>query len=68
VRPLTRVVGGALVPILALAPVGLYGWHGETERLFAWTIEPDMTPLPMGAGYASGVVGSRWPSSGARSS
>jgi len=34
VWPLTRVVGGALVPILALAAVGLYGWPGETERLF----------------------------------
>lgn len=33
VRPLSRVVGGALVVILALAAVGLYGWPGETERL-----------------------------------
>ena len=56
VRPLTRAVAGALVLILGLAAVGLYGWPGETERLFAWTIKPDLTPLLMGAGYASGIV------------
>ena len=56
VRPATRVVGGALVLILAASSIGLYGWPGETERYFAWTIKPDLTPLLMGAGYASGIV------------
>jgi hypothetical protein len=56
VRPATRVVGGALVLVLAAASIGLYGWPGETERIFAWTIKPDLTPLLMGAGYASGIV------------
>lgn len=56
VLPLTRAVAVALVPVLVLAAVGLYGWPGETERTFAWTIKPDLTPILMGAGYASGVV------------
>jgi hypothetical protein len=65
-RPV-RVTGALLVPILTAAAIGLYGWPGSTERTFAWTIHPDLTPLVMGAGYASGVVfflfvarGGRW--------
>ena len=56
VRPLTRAVAALLVPVLVAAAVGLYGWPGATETTFAWTIKPDLTPLLMGAGYASGVV------------
>ena len=56
VRPVTRIVAMVLVPLLAYAAAALYLWPGETERLFAWTIKPDATPMLMGAGYASGVV------------
>jgi len=66
-KPVTRVVGAVLVPILAVTTVVLWGWPGETERLFAWTIKPELTPMLMGAGYGSGVVffgfvarGGRW--------
>lgn len=45
-----------LVPVLGLAAIGLYGWPGATESTFAWTIMPELTPLLMGAGYASGVL------------
>ncbi len=67
VRPLTRAFGAGLFVLLVLAAASLTGWPGETERYFAWTIKPDLTPLLMGAGYASGVVffgyvarGPRW--------
>ena len=56
VKPLTRIVALALVPFLVIGSTLLYVWPGETERLFAWTIRPELTPLLMGAGYASGVV------------
>ena len=56
VKPLTRIVALALVPFLVIGSTLLYVWPGETERLFAWTIKPELTPLLMGAGYASGVV------------
>jgi hypothetical protein len=56
VLPLTRGIALALVAVLLLAVGGLYGWPGDTEDTFAWTINPDATPLLMGAGYASGVV------------
>lgn len=67
VRPLTRAFAGGLFVILVLTAASLTGWPGETERYFAWTIKPDLTPLLMGAGYASGIVffgyvarGPRW--------
>jgi len=41
--------------ILFAAFVTLYFWPDDTERLFAWTIKPSMTPLLMGAGYLSGA-------------
>ena len=44
------------MPFLVIGSTLLYVWPGETERLFAWTIKPELTPLLMGAGYASGVV------------
>jgi hypothetical protein len=34
VKPATRIVGAVLVPILAATTVVLWGWPGETERLF----------------------------------
>jgi hypothetical protein len=56
VLPVTRIVGAVLVPILAVTTLVLWGLPGETERLFAWTIRPDLTPIFMAAGYGSGVV------------
>ena len=45
-----------LVPVLVLASGGLYLWPGDTDATFAWTVKPELTPLVMGAGYASGLV------------
>lgn len=55
VLPLTRLVGAIIAPILLGALIILYGFPGQTERLFAWTINPELTPLIMGAGYGTGV-------------
>lgn len=51
----TRWLGRILVPALAVAAIILFGYPGRTTELFAWTIRPDMTPIVMGAGYATGA-------------
>ena len=55
ILPITRLVGGIIAPVLLVAFVILYGLPHRTEQLFAWTINPEMTPLIMGAGYGTGV-------------
>lgn len=67
VLPVTRWVGRLLVPVLAAAFLILYGLPGRTTELFAWTINPRMTPILMGAGYGTGAyffyrvaTGDRW--------
>ena len=50
----TRWLAAFIVPFLVVAFVLLYLLPGDTDRLFAWTIHPNMTPLIMGAGYISG--------------
>jgi hypothetical protein len=54
ILPETRWLSAFIVPFLFVAFVMLYIFPGHTDRLFAWTIRPDMTPLIMGAGYISG--------------
>jgi len=53
--PATRALSAAIVPFLLAAFVALYGYPGETDRLFAWTINPPMTPMTLGAVYAGGA-------------
>ena len=67
IYPETRVVGALIPPFLVVAFVMLYLFPNDTDRLFAWTIRPAMTPLLMGGGYISGsyffirfVLGRRW--------
>ena len=55
VLPETRVVSALIVPFLIAGFVILYLFPNDTGRLFAWTIEPRMTPLVMGAGYVAGA-------------
>jgi hypothetical protein len=55
VLPETRWLAALIVPFLCVAFVLLYLFPSDTDRLFAWTIRPDMTPLIMGAGYISGT-------------
>jgi len=51
----TRALSAFIVPFLIVAFVVLYGWPGETGRLFAWTIRPRMTPMVLGAVYIGGA-------------
>jgi len=55
VLAVVRAVAAVIVFVLMLAVLVLYFMPHETERLWAWTIRPAMTPLLMGAGYAAGA-------------
>ncbi|HZD57087.1 MAG TPA: hypothetical protein VE136_10210 [Anaerolineales bacterium] len=51
----TRWVGLLIIPFLIVASAMLYIWPDQTDRLFAWTIQPPMTALLMGSGYIGGL-------------
>ena len=51
----TRWTATLIVPVLTAAFVILYLFPGRTEELWAWTIEPTMTPMFMGGGYLAGA-------------
>jgi hypothetical protein len=51
----TRLLGGVVVPVLVAAAIMLYFFPDRTTQLFAWTIEPRMSALLMGGGYAAGA-------------
>ena len=55
VLPATRALSAFIVPFLVVAFVALYGFPGDTDRLFAWTIVPPMTPMTLGAVYLGGA-------------
>ena len=63
----TKIAAFFVVLILISGFIILYLFPDDTERLFAWTIKPRMTPLAMGAGYAAGaffftraILAKRW--------
>ena len=67
ILPFTRVLAAVVTGILVTAWVVLYLWPEQTDRRFAWTVEPTMTPMLMGAGYGSAALfwarvttGRRW--------
>lgn len=51
----TKIAAFFVVLVLISGFTILYFFPDDTERLFAWTITPQMTPLAMGAGYAAGA-------------
>jgi hypothetical protein len=55
ILPATRITAAIIIVVLVATVIILYGLPGETERMWAWTITPDMTALYMGAGYAAGA-------------
>ncbi|MGI8984620.1 MAG: hypothetical protein ACR2HM_08840 [Acidimicrobiales bacterium] len=55
VLPATRALSAVIVPFLVVAFVVLYGFPGDTDRWFAWTITPAMTPMTLGAVYLGGA-------------
>ncbi|HEX2040996.1 MAG TPA: hypothetical protein VHF24_00030 [Acidimicrobiales bacterium] len=51
----TRWTATLIVPVLTAAFVILYLFPEKTQELWAWTIEPSMTPMFMGGGYLAGA-------------
>lgn len=55
ILPESRAASAVLAPVLATAFVILYIFPGDTDRFFAWTIQPKLTPILIGAGYGAGA-------------
>ncbi|MDQ6649012.1 MAG: hypothetical protein M3Z02_02665 [Actinomycetota bacterium] len=55
VLPATRVLSLAIIPFLLVAFVDLFFWPRDTDRFFAWTIKPALTPLVLGSVYLGGA-------------
>ena len=55
ILPFTRVVAAVVIAILVLAWVVLFVFPSDTDHRFAWTIQPTMTAMLMGAGYGSAL-------------
>ena len=51
----TRWVALLVIPFLVVAFVILYVFPQETERLFAWKLQPPMTAMMLAAAYAGGI-------------
>jgi hypothetical protein len=51
----TRVLAVIIIPFLVLAFLVLFPWPGDTKRLFAWQINPTMSPMVLGAVYLGGA-------------
>ncbi len=54
VLPYTRGLSLFVAPFLLVAFLLLYVFPGETQRLFAWTVRPTMTPMVLGSAYLGG--------------
>ncbi|MFZ0529865.1 MAG: hypothetical protein WAL91_04940 [Propionicimonas sp.] len=52
----TRALSAFIAPFLIVAFVVLYGFPTQTERLFAWTIRPTMTPMVLASAYLGGFA------------
>ena len=50
----TRGLAWFIAPFLIVAFVVLYPFPGQTQRLFAWTIRPTMTPMVLASAYLGG--------------
>lgn len=51
----TKWVSICIIPVLVAAFVILYFFPDRTRQLWAWTMEPEMTAMFMGAGYIAGA-------------
>ncbi|WP_156036486.1 hypothetical protein [Blastococcus sp. URHD0036] len=56
VLPAMRLLLGVFTVLTALAVVALFVLAEQTDRTFAWTIQPPLTAAFLGAGYAAGFV------------
>ena len=55
VLPETRILALFIIPFLVVASILLYVWPNDTEKTFAWTIKPSMTPMMLAAAYIGGI-------------
>jgi hypothetical protein len=55
ILPETRWLAVLIIPFLVAAFILLYFWPNETDKLFAWTIKPTMTPMMLAAAYLGGI-------------
>jgi hypothetical protein len=55
VLPATRWLAVFIAPFLVVAFVILYGWPGQTARLWAWTIDAQMTSMVLASAYLGGA-------------
>jgi hypothetical protein len=51
----SRILAVVLIPFLAIASVLLYLLPGDTDTLFAWTIEPPLTAMFLACAYIGGI-------------
>jgi hypothetical protein len=55
ILPETRWLAALIIPFLVVAFIILYFWPHDTDKLFAWTITPIMTPMMLAAAYLGGI-------------
>lgn len=55
ILPITKITAGIVVPFLVLAFLILYFYPERSGEWFAWTINPPITAMFMGAGYIGGA-------------
>ncbi|WP_238439369.1 hypothetical protein [Microbacterium sp. JZ31] len=53
--PATRILAAVIIPFLVVASVLLVLLPGETDVTFAWTIQPPLTAMLLGAAYVGGI-------------
>ncbi|HWZ19116.1 MAG TPA: hypothetical protein VNW73_09995 [Ktedonobacteraceae bacterium] len=51
----TRWLAAVIIPFLVVACIILFFWPNDTDKLFAWTIKPTMTPMMLAAAYLGGI-------------
>lgn len=60
ILPFTRVVSAIIIPFLLAAFVLLYFFPADTQRTFAWTINPTMTAMVLASAYLGGAFFFTW--------
>jgi hypothetical protein len=55
ILPETRWLAVLIIPFLVAASILLFIWPNDTDKLFAWTIKPSMTPMMLAAAYLGGI-------------
>jgi hypothetical protein len=51
----TRWLSAFITPFLLVAFVVLFFWAGDTDRLFAWTLRPELSAMVLGSVYLGGA-------------